>query len=111
MTGPEFASVNYLQAENQLKTFAEMTGGWAWFPRFEGEMNDIFNSVAVFLRNQYTIGFTPSTQPDGKVHKLKVEILDNEGNPFTTLDKKGKKKKIVVNAREWYTSPKPVTGN
>ena len=111
MTGPEFASVNYLQAENQLKTFAEMTGGWAWFPRFEGEMNDIFNTVAIFLRNQYTIGFTPSTPPDGKVHKLKVEILDNEGNPFMTQDKKGKKKKIVVNAREWYTSPKPTTGN
>jgi VWFA-related protein len=111
MTGPEFANVNYLQAENQLKTFAEMTGGWAWFPRFEGEMNDIFNSVAVFLRNQYTIGFTPSTPPDGKIHKLKVEVLDNEGNPLTTADKKGKKKKIVVNAREWYTSPKPTTGN
>jgi len=111
MTGPEFASVNYLQAENQLKTFAAMTGGWAWFPRFEGEMNDIFNSVAVFLRNQYTIGFTPSTPPDGRVHKLKVEVLDNEGNPFMTLDKKGHKKKIVVNAREWYTSPKPTTGN
>jgi VWFA-related protein len=110
-TGPEFSSVNYLQAENQLKTFAEMTGGYAWFPRFTGEMNDIFNTVAVFLRNQYTIGFTPSTPPDGKVHKLKVEILDNEGNPFMTQDKKGKKKKITVNAREWYTSPKPTPGN
>jgi VWFA-related protein len=111
MTGPEFSSINYLQAENQLKTFAEMTGGYAWFPRFLGEMNDIFNSVAIFLRNQYTIGFTPLTPPDGKVHKLKVEILDNEGNPLMTQDKKGHKKKIVVNAREWYTSPKPTTGN
>ena len=79
MTGPEFASVNYLQAENQLKTFAEMTGGYAWFPRFEGEMNDIFNSVAVFLRNQYTIGFTPLTAPDGRYHKLKVEVVDEAG--------------------------------
>jgi VWFA-related protein len=109
--GPEFSSVNYLQAENQLRTFAEMTGGWAWFPRFTGEMNDIFNSVAVFLRNQYTIAFTPSTPPDGKVHKLKVEILDNEGNPFMTTDKKGHKKKVNVNAREWYTSPRPTAGN
>jgi len=74
-------------------------------------MNDIFNSVAVFLRNQYTIGFTPGTPPDGKIHKLKVEVLDSEGNPMMTLDKKGHKKKITVNAREWYTSPKPTTGN
>jgi len=111
LTSPESANVDYLQAENQLRTFAEMTGGWAWFPRFEGEMNDIFNSVAVFLRNQYTIGFTPLAPPDGKVHKLKVEVLDNEGNPLMTPDKKGHKKKIVVNAREWYTSPRPTTGN
>ncbi len=111
MTGPEFASVNYLQAENQLKTFGEMTGGWAWFPRFEGEMNDIFNSVAVFLRNQYTIGFTPLTAADGKYHKLKVEVLDESGNPLTTLDKKGHKKKVVISARQGYTSPKPTAGD
>ncbi|MGA6959141.1 MAG: VWA domain-containing protein, partial [Candidatus Acidiferrales bacterium] len=111
MTGPEFASVNYLQAENQLKTFAEMTGGYAWFPRFEGEMNDIFNSVAVFLRNQYTIGFTPLTAPDGRYHKLKVEVVDEAGNPFMTLDKKGHKKKVVINARQGYTSPKPAAGD
>ena len=111
MTGPEFATVNYLQAKNQLNTFAEMTGGYAWFPRFEGEMNDIFNSVAAFLRNQYTIGFTPSTAPDGKYHKLKLEVLDDEGNPLTTLDKKNHKKKINVYARQGYTSPKPTSGN
>ncbi|MFZ3217503.1 MAG: VWA domain-containing protein [Candidatus Acidiferrales bacterium] len=111
LVGPEFATVNYLQAENQLKTFAEMTGGWSWFPRFEGEMNDIFNSVATFLRNQYTIGFTPSTPPDGRVHRLKVEAVDNDGNPMTTEDKKGHKKKVVVTAREWYTSPKATTTN
>jgi hypothetical protein len=28
-----------------------------------------------------------------------------------TQDKKGHKKKITVNAREWYTSPKPTPGN
>ena len=111
MTGPEFASVNYLQAENQLKTFGEMTGGYAWFPRFEGEMNDIFNSVAVFLRNQYTIGFTPLTAADGRYHKLKVEVLDDSGNPLTTLDKKGHKKKVVISARQGYTSPKPTAGD
>ncbi len=111
MTGPEFASVNYLQAENQLKTFAAMTGGYAWFPRFEGEMNDIFNSVAVFLRNQYTMGFTPLTAPDGRYHKLKVEVVDEAGDPLTTLDKKGHKKKVVITARQGYTSPKPAAGD
>src|ERR1700722_14835867 len=111
MVGPEFAQVNYLQAKNQLNTFAEMTGGYAWFPRFEGEMNEIFNSVAAFLRNQYTIGFTPSTGADGKYHKLKVEAVDDDGNLFTTLDKKNHKKKVTVFARQGYTSPRPASGN
>ena len=110
LTGPEFAQINYQQAKNQLNTFAEITGGYAWFPRFEGEMNGIFNSVAEFLRNQYTIGFTPSTGPDGKYHKLKVEAVDDDGNPLVTLDKKNHKKKVNVYARQGYTSPKPTAG-
>src|SRR5256885_11417251 len=36
------ARMNYLQAENQLKTFAQETGGYAWFPQFEGEMPGVF---------------------------------------------------------------------
>jgi hypothetical protein len=73
-------------------------------------MNGIFNSVAEFLRNQYTIGFTPSTGPDGKYHKLKVEAVDDDGNPLVTLDKKNHKKKVNVYARQGYTSPKPTAG-
>ena len=93
-----------------MNTFAEMTGGYAWFPRFEGEMPDIFNSVATFLRSQYTIGITPGDNADGKFHKLKVEALDNNGNPLTTPDKKGKAKKVNVYARQGYTAPKPTPG-
>ena len=43
---PAGGGVDYLQAKNQLTTLGNMTGGFAWFPRFEGEMPDIFNSVA-----------------------------------------------------------------
>src|ERR1700722_16665225 len=107
--GPEFAQIDYLQAKNQMKAFADVTGGYAWFPRFEGEMNDIFNSVAAFLRNQYTIGFTPSSGVDGKFHKLKVEVVDDSGDPLVTVDKKNHKKKVTVIARTGYTSPKPTT--
>jgi VWFA-related protein len=99
--------IGYLQAKNQMNAFAEMTGGYAWFPRFEGEMPDIFNSVATYLRSQYTIGFSPSAGMDGKWHKLKIEALDNDGNPLTTPDKKGKPKKVNIYARSGYESPKP----
>jgi hypothetical protein len=94
--------VGYLQAKNQMTTFANMTGGFAWFPRFEGEMPDIFNSVAAFLRSQYTLGFTPTTMQDGRFHKLKVEAVDEQGDPLTVPDKKGKKKKTIVHARQGY---------
>src|SRR5580658_8328973 len=104
-------NIGYLQAKNQLTTFAELTGGYAWFPRFQGEMGSIFNSVAEFLRSQYTLGFTPSSSPDGKYHKLKLEIVDESGNPLMQPDKKGKMKKVIVIARQGYTSPKPTAGD
>jgi VWFA-related protein len=102
---PGGAGVGYLQAKNQLTTFANMTGGYAWFPRFSGEAPEIFNSVAAFLRAQYTIAFTPSTPQDGHFHKLKVEVVDPQGNPLMVANKKGKEKKVVVYARQGYTAP------
>jgi VWFA-related protein len=106
------AGVGYLQAKNQMTQFANMTGGYAWFPRFSGEASDIFNSVAAFLRAQYSIAFTPSTPQDGRYHKLKVEVVDPQGNPLTVTNKKGKEKKVIVYARQGYTAPNaPPAGN
>jgi VWFA-related protein len=100
-------NVAYLQAKNEMDTFAKMTGGYAWFPRFDGELPGIFQSVAAFLRNQYTVGFTPSNAAhDGKYHKLKVEAVEPDGSPLNITNKKGKREKIQVYAREGYTAPK-----
>src|SRR5262249_3906701 len=41
--GPPMA---FLQAENQMKTFAQLTGGRAWFPQFDGELPGIMQEVA-----------------------------------------------------------------
>jgi VWFA-related protein len=104
--------VGYLQAKNQLTTFANMTGGYAWFPRFQGEMPTIFNSVGAFLRAQYSIGFAPTSPNDGKFHKLKIQILDDKGNEMLVpTGKKEKMKKVVVYARNGYTSPRPIGGS
>jgi VWFA-related protein len=104
--------VNYLQAKNQLNQFATMTGGYAWFPRFQGEMPEIFNSVGAFLRSQYSIGFSPTAPNDGKFHRLKIEVVDDKGEQMlVATGKKGKMKKVVVYARNGYTSPRPLGGN
>ncbi|MGH9711574.1 MAG: VWA domain-containing protein [Candidatus Acidiferrales bacterium] len=104
--------VGYLQAKNELNTFGKLTGGFAWFPRFEGEMPDIFNSVVEFLRNQYSLGYAPpESARDGKYHKIKVEVVDDKGEPLMVANKKGKMKKVVIYAREGYLAAKAETGD
>lgn len=99
------SSLSYIQAKNQLQTFAKLTGGTAWFPRFEGEIPDIFRSVATFLRSQYRIGFSPANLVhDGKYHKLKVEVVRPDGSPLIVTNPKGKRQKPQVYAREGYTA-------
>jgi VWFA-related protein len=100
--------ISYLQAKNEMDTFGKLTGGMAWFPRFEGEMPDIFANIVQFLRNQYSIGYTPpDSAHDGKFHKIKVEVVDDKGEPFMIPNRKGKPKKVVVYAREGYIAPAP----
>ena len=99
--------LTYLQAQNQLKTFAAMTGGRSWLPRFEGEIPSIMQDVAASLRNQYSLAYTPSNGTlDGKYRKIKVELVAPDGGPLTVLDQKGKKVKFQVYARQGYTAPK-----
>jgi VWFA-related protein len=101
------SSVGYMQIKNQLQTFAKMTGGFSWFPRFEGELPDVFRSVGGTLRNQYALSFSPpKNMRDSKYHKLRIEIVGRDGRPLTVTDKKGRSRKVIVYAREGYTAPK-----
>ena len=109
---PNGDSIGYLQAKNEMNYFGKLTGGYAWFPRFEGEMPDIFNTVVAFLRNQYSLGYTPpESARDGKYHKIKVEVVDDKGNPLMIANKKGKMKKVVVYARQGYLAAKPTAAD
>jgi len=104
--------MDYLQAENQLRTFAQETGGYSWFPQFAGEMPDVFRSVAAFLRHQYSISYSPSHgAKDGKFHKVKVELVAPDGGPLSIVDQKGKKQKYQIYAREGYQSVKSGVGD
>lgn len=98
----------YAMAKNQLDSFAKQTGGIAYFPRFEGALPEVFSSIAALLRHAYTLGFeVPEADRDGRYHRLKVEIVDQDGKPLRVKDKKGKMRKVEVMARQGYTAPRP----
>lgn len=104
--------LNFLQAENQLKTFSQMSGGFAWFPQFDGELPGIMRELTEFLRHQYSITYTPTNHAaDGKYRKIKVELTAPDGSPLVVTDQKGKKQKWVVYAKEGYTAPKGGVGD
>jgi VWFA-related protein len=98
--------LDYLQAENQMSTFAKMTGGRFYNPRFEAEFREIFRDVANSIRNQYTVTYH-STNPkqDGSYRKLKVELVaPGTQTPLIIRDQKNKELKYNIVAREGYTA-------
>lgn len=98
--------LTFLQGENQLHAFADITGGRAFFPQFEGEIPDIMREVAGLLRSQYSVGYAPSNAArDGKYRKIRVELVGDDGNPLVIPNEKGKPIKIVVYSRKGYTAP------
>jgi hypothetical protein len=59
------------------------------------------------LRLQYGLGFVPSNPAkDGKFHKLKVDLVDDQGNPLRIISPKGKVVKYRIIARDGYYAPK-----
>jgi VWFA-related protein len=99
--------LNFLQADNELNTFAKMTGGKAYFPRFEGEWPTIIQDIMANLRSQYSIGYTPSNQVrDGKFHKVRVDLVAENGGPLVVHDQHGKNVKVELRYRPGYFAPK-----
>jgi VWFA-related protein len=102
--GP-ISELDFLQADNQMNTFARLTGGQAYHPRFQGELPEIFHDIGQTIRNQYTIAYHPSNSKlDGTYRKLKVDVVAPDGGPLKVLNEKKKTVKYQVLAREGYTA-------
>jgi len=98
-------NIDYLQGDNEMRTFAAMTGGRAYFPRFEGELPELFGDISNDIRNQYTISYSPTNSKlDGTYRKLKVQVVAPGGGPLQVKDQKGKNVKIDVVSRDGYTA-------
>jgi VWFA-related protein len=107
--GGGIRDLNYLQAQNQLKTFASMTGGLSFSPIFQGELPDIFSQINDSIRNEYILTYRPTNNKnDGSYRKVKVLLVDNEGHPLRMEDEKGKPQKYSIIARDGYNAKPPV---
>ena len=103
-------TMDFLQADNQMRLFSKETGGQSFFPRFYGEFPSIFHSISESLRKQYSIGYQPSNLvKDGKFRKIKVELVNPANNePLRVMDEKNKPIKYQIVAKSGYNAPRSV---
>jgi VWFA-related protein len=104
--GGQMREMNFLQGDNQMQTFAKMTGGRWFSPRFEAELPDDFRLISEAVRNQYTITYRPTnTKLDGTFRKLKVQVVQpGTDQPLIVKDQKGKEVKFQILTRDGYTA-------
>ena len=101
--------LDFLQADNEMRTFAKESGGQAFFPRFFQEFPSIFQSVSAALRNQYSLTYVPSNQAkDGQFRKIKVDLVDPQTGDALKITEGGKPVKYTVVTKAGYTAPRAV---
>ncbi len=89
--------LTFLQAQNQMNTFAKESGGQHFPMTFPSELPSILNSVNVLLRNQYSIAYDAGDQKRkaGKKYKLEVRVDLNGDGQFDD-------KQLEVQHRPYY---------
>ena len=85
-----------MQGQAFLDELASVTGGKSFYPTTDIEMDEIFERIALELRHQYSVGYTPPDfEPDGKWRKVRVRVKPPRGLP-----------RLTVRSREgYYASP------
>ena len=102
-------SITMLQADNEMRTFSSMTGGVSYFPRFPTELPDDFNQINQNIRAKYELVYRPTNaKQDGTYRKLRVELVDDEGQPLRIKDEKNKPLKYDIITREGYRARQEV---
>jgi len=94
--GPTIYAIGLLGEEKQkrarraLQTLAEHTGGIAFLPKTVDEVDEISKTVAHDIRNQYTIGYKPSTPKSaGGYRTIRVEARAHGYNKLTVRTRSG----------------------
>src|SRR5690242_4363122 len=81
--------------EGSLRKIAEQTGGRAYFPKHERDLQDAFAQIQRDLREQYLVAYSPSNKNrDGSYRRIEIQLV----NP--TL----KQQNLKLNYRTGYFS-------
>lgn len=92
---PATVRMDLMQGEVTLKTFAKLTGGQAYFPRFPQAFRGVFQTISSLLRNQYSLSYASSNPAKDGYRKIRVQVsADIDGN--------GKADKLKVRHKEGY---------
>lgn len=82
LSGGDASSSLGMEGQGILDELSNVSGGKAFFPRSDAEMDDIFEQIALELRHQYSIGYKPNNfTGDGKWRKIKVKVTPPRGPP------------------------------
>lgn len=92
----------FAEADKNLRSLAEITGGRAFFPESAADFVPTYREIAATLRHQYVLGIAPAH--DGQFHPLNVQILDDAGAPYPPTGKNTSRKIFV---RQGYLAPTP----
>ena len=95
--GPQIYAIGVLgdeehprRAKKALEILAERTGGMAFFPRTLDEVDAISRTIANDIRNQYAIGYKPTTPKGaGGFRQVRVEAKAKGHNKLTVRTKSG----------------------
>ena len=84
--GSDMSSSLGMMGQSFLDELTSVTGGRSFYPSGDAEMDEIFERIALELRHQYSVGYTPPNfTPDGKWHKVKVKVKPPRGLPRLTV--------------------------
>jgi VWFA-related protein len=79
--------------EGALRKIAGETGGRAYFPKHERDLNDAFAQIQRDLREQYLVAYSPSNKAhDGSYRRIEIQLV----NPDL------KQQKLKLNYRSGY---------
>ena len=92
MSGNDASGPLGMQGQAFLDEITSVSGGKSFYPQTDVEMDEIFERIALELRHQYSIGYTPKDfQANGKWRKVKVKVKPPRGLP-----------RLSVRGREGY---------